>query len=732
MSDSFRTPEGQPDRPRRRGGRSGSDRRQRTPPMQRGPRPPLRERFTWTGFPSPHDDVERFRAWRTENLRWTGFPAWSDEWTRIKTEKHRYVPAPLRWAAGILLVLIAAVVIFLLLFDWNLLRGPISRAATKQLNREVQITGDLDVHPWSFSPRAEVRGVSIANTDWAGKEKMVELPDTEVQIKLLPLIRGKVILPMLRIEQPAVRLARQADGAANWQFGDPNAPKKPTKLPAIQHLIINDGKIDYVDAQRDITFHGVVSSNEQATGKDRGAFLLTGEGRLNRAPFQARVTGGPLVNIDPDQPYPFQGYVQGGPTRLTASGAIAKPFNLGQFNARVRMTGQDLNDLYNITGLTLPNTPPYDISGDLVRDDMVWRFDKFRGRVGHSDLHGDLKVDTSGKKPMLTADVASRRLDFADLAAIFGGAPPAAKAIGPQQQAIAAQQKAAQRLLPDATLQTDRLRTMNARVQYRAETINAPNNIPVRAARLGVKLQDAVLDLDPIAFSLKQGQLSGTARIDARTDVPRNRVALKASGARIEDFLPVVQGTEPLTGGLNGSLTLEGSGASVHRFAANSDGKVRVVIPGGEMRQAFAELLGVNATKGLYLLLSKDPKTTEVRCAVADFDVVNGTATARRIVLDTGVVVMTGKGGVNLDDETMNLRLEGKSKKPRLVRLIAPIKVGGHLVAPKLGVELGPVLVQGGVAAALGAVVNPLAAIIPFVTLGGAKDVDCNALLAGS
>ena len=34
--------------------------------------------------------------------------------------------------------------------------------------------------------------------------------------------------------------------------------------------------------------------------------------------------------------------------------------------------------------------------------------------------------------------------------------------------------------------------------------------------------------------------------------------------------------------------------------------------------------------------------------------------------------------------------------------------------------------------AILGAVVSPLAAIIPFITPGGAKDADCGALLAGA
>ena len=155
-----------------------------------------------------------------------------------------------------------------------------------------------------------------------------------------------------------------------------------------------------------------------------------------------------------------------------------------------------------------------------------------------------------------------------------------------------------------------------------------------------------------------------------------------------------------------------------------------MAIPPGKMRQSFAELMGVNVVPGLFQLLAKDPKQTDLRCAVADFDVRNGVLTARRLVLDTGVVVTTGRGSVNLGSEALDLTLQGHTKKPRLVRVIAPIHVGGRLAKPQLKVDTGPVVAQAGAGLALGAVLTPLAALIPFLTPGGAHDADCAALLA--
>jgi len=51
-------------------------------------------------------------------------------------------------------------------------------------------------------------------------------------------------------------------------------------------------------------FEGQVAAVEKLGGSARG-FELSGLGRLNRDPFRLAVTGGPLLNIKRDRPYPF-------------------------------------------------------------------------------------------------------------------------------------------------------------------------------------------------------------------------------------------------------------------------------------------------------------------------------------------------------------------------------------------------------------------------------------------
>jgi AsmA family protein len=89
-----------------------------------------------------------------------------------------------------------------------------------------------------------------------------------------------------------------------------------------------------------------------------------------------------------------------------------------------------------------------------------------------------------------------------------------------------------------------------------------------------------------------------------------------------------------------------------------------------------------------------------------------------------------GGGVIDLRNETLNLAISGKPKHFRLLRIAAPITLKGRLDDPKLGVDLAKAAPQAGAAIALGALVSPLAAILPFISMGGAKDADCGALLA--
>ena len=299
----------------------------------------------------------------------------------------------LKWGGGILGGAVLLIVLFLMLFNWDWLRGPIARYASARTHRAVRIDGHLRVHLLSKTPTVRVEGLKIGNPAWAPRQDMAQVEAVTVKTRLWPLFRGKLELPLVRFDRPNLTLLRDAQGRANWQLTPSQPGAKPLKLPAIQNLIINGGHLKATDEQRKLVFTGTIDARERVAARGGEGFSLTGEGTLNRRPFQAKIWGGPLLNVTPDKPYPFNADIQAGPTHIAAKGDITKPFDLGRFGAALNIQGRDLNDLYYMTGLALPNTPPYTVSAQLNRNGTRYDVQKLAGRVGHSDVEGALRLE---------------------------------------------------------------------------------------------------------------------------------------------------------------------------------------------------------------------------------------------------------------------------------------------------------------------------------------------------
>lgn len=671
--------------------------------------------------------LQRAGAWTREH--------WRDARARLgRPHIGRPSRKAMTWTAGVLAFLAIVVAILIAVWDWNWFRGPLANAASARMHRQVTISGDLKVHLFSWQPSATVDGVHVANPRWANppgaaQKNLADIGRIAIRIRLVPLLGGHLDLQLLQFDRPRLDLWRDAQGRATWDFSDGKKPDQPMKLPPIRDFVINDGRLTLKDAKHKLTFLGTLNASEQQGAANRG-FEMRGQGRLNEQPFLLQVTGGPLLNIDRAKPYPFDAYIRAGETVVTARGAVPKPFDLGQFYMNATARGPDLADLYGVTGIALPNTPPYDLRGRLSRDEHDWRLTGVTGRVGGSDLSGELSAKTGLPRPFVQADLRSRTLYFPDVGALFGGAAKAGKVASPKQVAAARVLQSQQRLLPDSTLQVDKIRSVDADVTYKADSIrHAPVNLSAGSAH--VTLKAGVLRADPLAFTLPQGHIAGQIQLDARRATPVTNMDLRLSNARLEHMVPLhLSGGTPFDGALVGRVRLAGAGDSVHRAFAHANGEMMLAVPAGDIRRSFAELMGVNVVKGLGLLLSKDQQTTPIRCGVVHFQAVDGLFKADQIVFDTGPVLVTGGGTVNMATEQLDLKVQGHPKRFQLVRLRAPITAEGSLLHPKLGVQAGGAIAQGGAAAALGALLTPLAAVLPFVDPGLAKDANCQALVA--
>ncbi|MDB6090650.1 MAG: AsmA family protein [Gammaproteobacteria bacterium] len=709
----------------------------------------------------------------------------------------------LKWTGIVIGGLLVLVLIAAALLDANAnaLRGPLARMASARLGRAVHLDGRLELHLLSFTPSVVVRQLRIANPTWATQAggpdsaasreagpssprqqaDMARIGELKLSLSIPALFKGDVVLPYVETQDTDVNLWRDASKRMNWQFTQSEGAKskQPAKLPIVRSLHLGPGHLMVRDDIRKLHFSGTVTASQAKAGGAQ-SLGLNGNGDINGASFQLTASGDPLITAEHHKPYTLISDIRAGGTRVNVRVTIQKPFDMGSLVADISSSGDDLADLYYLTGLALPNTAPYTVSGHLQRSGTSLKLTRFEGTLGKSDIHGTMSIETATERPLLTADLATRLLDIRDLAPTLGArsksgaaslshqqsraqkpedstakaraaAPnavqtPAARAVarsGKTKPSSASEKKVAdatagdtraargETLLPDAKLDLQRIRGMDANVKYRAESVKT-QKLSIREIALSLKLDHGVMTFEPLAFQLPQGKLVSNIRVDGTKDVPAVKIDTHITSVRLSELhgkdTPPAQA--PLDGIMVGRAILHGRGKSVHEVGATADGTVSVVVPHGEIREALAELTGINAARGLGLLLSKNQDKANIRCGVDDFKAAGGVFAAQENVIDTDNVLITGKGEIDLGQEIIDITLNGQPKKPRLFRIKALVALEGTLSKPKVGVKPGSTPAQAAAATALGVLATPLAAALAFIDPGLAKDADCGSLLA--
>jgi AsmA family protein len=624
---------------------------------------------------------------------------------------------PPRWGVvgALALALIAGIA---LAYDDNWLKAPIERRVAAVTGRHFEIGGDLDVS-LGRAIGVDAVGIALGNADWAKNPVMARAQRIQVDIDPWPLFRGRLDVTRIALDKPELLLERNARGEANWRF-DPKRPKRSSTT--IRALSIRDGTLRV----REPTLHTdlrLAVETERRDAKDGYAPIVArGTGRYRNEPFELHGRlDSPLQLLRRGEGYRLDLTASAGETRLHAYGTLDAPIDPNRFAVRADASGQDLADLYRLIGIAAPETPPYRVTGRLSHEGDVWRYSGFAGKVGDSDMAGDVTLDVGGERPSVHARLHSRRLDFDDLGGLIG-APPDTKpgeTASPEQRVEAQEKSASPRLLPDKPYNLEKLRSLDAVVQLKAEHVDA-QKLPIEAIDGRMQLEDGLLLIEPLDVAIAGGHMTGNIRLDARQNPIATQTDLRLQDVEVPKLMPRINPKG--FGRIAGQARLAGRGNSVAKMLATADGEVGAVMGSGEMSNLVLELAGLDVAESLILLL-KD-KTVPVRCAYTDLAVADGVATARSMALDTTDTVVVGSGTIDLADERLDLELKARPKDISPVSLRGPLDVDGTFKDP--GFHPQPARLAGRVAAAAALfAIAPPAALLALFETGPGKDLDC-------
>lgn len=606
------------------------------------------------------------------------------------------------------LLLVAALIA---LWDWNWLKPMIEARLSSGIGRPVTI-GKVSV-ALSRRPLVTLDKVAIANpTTVDGSLALFDA--VAARVEPMSFINGPVRIPELTLAHPKGEFKLGGADAARWRFGGDGDKRT---MPEIGSLIVIDGDFRLTDPERKLDMRLAVRTEPAKDGPDRLA--ITGTGIVDGRPVTAQFLGGALLSLgDATKSYPINLELKSGATRLILAGTVERPMDFVGVNLTLTVEGKDLADLYLVTGLPMPTSPPYRLASKVDFADRKITLTDLKGVVGSSDLSGALVIDVSKPQPLVTGSLTSNKVALADLAGFIGATPGVANAPTdtPEQKQQRQADASKSTLIPDRPISLPRLRAADFQVTYAAKRIESET--PLDNLRADLTIEAGRLALRPLSFGSGNGSITSTITMDGQGDEVRVESDTRFEGLDLSRVLNDITDFRG-EGRVGGRATLKATGNSLAEMLARGDGSLTLFMSGGDVSALLVNMAGLDLARSMFSILGL-PSRAPLRCMITEFGLASGVLTAKKFLLDTTQANILGAGSIDLRSEQVSMRITTEPKVPSIARLPLPIDITGPLKNPSVGPGLNLQFDS-----------NPLLGVLGLLSiqLGQGKDHDCAALL---
>ncbi|WP_419729510.1 AsmA family protein [Lichenicola sp.] len=617
------------------------------------------------------------------------------------------------------------IILLILFWSWDWFIPLVDSQATAAVGRKVTIQ-HLHVRLGSVTG-ITADGVAVAGTDQFPKP-LATTDHLTVNVELLPLIRHRqIVLPLVDLDHPVVDALAQRDGTNNWTIGSSGktgSKSSSSSQPLLGVLRIEDGHVHVDDPKLKANFNITVATEGtpdpavRPIPADQGHIVADATGTYAGQPITGHFVGGAILSLrDKARPYPIDLRVANGPTHVSLAGTIEQPLTFGGARLKLVFAGPDMSLLFPLTGVPIPQTPPYSVTGalDYSRQRIVFR--DFKGKVGSSDLNGTITV-LPKQVPDIDAELFSHNVDLADLGGFIGTSAGHGSAAAPAQKAAskAGSSKAASNgdVLPTTPINMPKIKAADVHLAYRGDHIEN-RDVPLDniVARLDIRNGD--IDLKQLDFKVGTGTIFSSASLDPVGSSLKTRMHVDFHRV---DLSRLLQATHTFHGQgvIGGKADLTTEGNSIATMLGNGSGGLTLVMSGGgDISALLPDIAGLEVGNAILSAIGL-PSRAAVQCFVLDMPLKDGILSTNTFLLQTSEARSVGKGTVDFRNQTLDYSLTTRSTHFSVGSLPGPINIIGKLGKPGImpGAE---VVARAGAATGLGIVLAPLA-LLPTIQFG--------------
>ena len=574
---------------------------------------------------------------------------------------------------------------------------------SQALHRPVRFAS-LQAHLLSPTPTFHAEGVVVTSPSRITPADLLHARTLDAEFDWSGLLAGKMRFRRLALGQPELHLVRLGPGVNNYTFGPGGAG---SALRSVTSLSAAGGRLIYEDPQRHLLLTGAFAHSGQGGSR---ALNLQGGGVANGQPFVATAAGAPLNGRSPTDPYAFSAHMVDGETDLVFSGVTQKPFDFRGFDLKVQGRGPNLADLHYLLGVDPVNSPPFSVTAHATKSNHLTRFTEVVGRIGDSDLAGDITADDRGPRRRISATLRARTIHTGDVAALLTHAP---------DHAATRRQAGHAGGSPDKPFDLKGLRAKDLDLDIEAQSV-AGGPLPISGLKTHIQLTEGRLAFAPLDLQVGGGQARATLVLDARGPVPRGFLTVGLSQARLAAVRPDL--TRTLDGRIAAHLSVSGAGASPAALLADLSGRTAIVVTDGHLARGPADALGGNLFKSLIAATAGAHADVRLQCAGGTATIAHGLASLDEVRLFTDVGETDAGGTVDFGRSSVSIRLTPRPRPGDLAQTPAPISITGPLAKPKVSADMVAAAKRQGVGGVIKLAMSPVTSLIPGRTQDFAAD----------
>ena len=623
---------------------------------------------------------------------------------------------PLRWILYILGGLIASLLLIIILLatiripiDLTGQKGMVESAASLALGRTVKIDDKILITT-SVRPIFSLEGLRISNPKGFEKGDFLKMKTAEIQVRLLPLLLGKLQISKFSVKGLAVILVENKTGAVNWASqtpekskSEPPPPPKPSAEESrleltsdslvLAKLVLEDISVDHRSPGQaePLQFKIDECTGDMLPGKP---FVLLMKGKLVGEPYVTTIEIGSLQELVEDNRSRMEIKTEIAKTQFDFAGSLDLARALRSLHLNAMVTGERLDSLNGLLDLDLPPLKSYKAGAQLaMRRDRIELTDLVL-QVGKSKLTGKMTADRSGAKPDVAIDLNSPLIQLNDFE--LGDWSPEKDDAGQPEGSQNRDKKTETAKSDNDNSSTDQaveellspkvLARFNARMNVKAEKVMSGADA-LGSGVLTVTLKDGQFSLDPVKLNIPGGSFSMAAALkpDPRAPEASLRMLMKNF-----DFGVLVRRANPkadMGGTVNLDVDLKSSANSFEKLMANSNGYFDFSGRLEDLEAGIIDLWAVNIIAAV--ATGKDKKPSEINCAIGRWTMKDGLLTPNIFMIDTTKIRICGKGQVDFKKETIDLKMAPTPKKPEFFSLATPMEVRGKFADFGVGIQAG-------------------------------------------